>query len=217
MIKEFLPFQTERNDALHLAHRMFQDGIIPDVIYCSMRGGAYMANVISEYYKIACPNRRVMFAAVVAHSYAPTAKGAVGGDKAVVPQVGGDVYVEGWSLPPERLRPDDIVMFIDDIFDSGRTVNALVKMFLERGIERSHIVVAVHDYKCFTCREKPPILPDYWCNKIDVDSEENDKWIHYMSHELSGLTEKELIEHYYSEDASLEEVFRPLYGTLIGS
>lgn len=39
MIKEFLPFNVVRNDALKLAHKMYTDGFIPDVIYCSLRGG----------------------------------------------------------------------------------------------------------------------------------------------------------------------------------
>ena len=52
MIKEFLEYETVRNNALKLANKIYKDGFFPDVIYCSLRGGAYMANVISEYYKI---------------------------------------------------------------------------------------------------------------------------------------------------------------------
>ena len=70
MIKEFLPYDVVRNDALKLAYKMYNiDGFVPDVIYCSLRGGAYMANVISEYYKIAHKNHHpVLYAAVVARS-----------------------------------------------------------------------------------------------------------------------------------------------------
>ena len=32
--------------------KFIKDGFIPDVIYVSLRGGAYLANVISEYFKI---------------------------------------------------------------------------------------------------------------------------------------------------------------------
>ena len=59
MIKEFLPYETVRNDALKIAHKIFQDGFIPDVIYASLRGGAYMANVISEYFKI-LPHQEIL-------------------------------------------------------------------------------------------------------------------------------------------------------------
>jgi len=70
MIKEFLPFDVVRNDALKIAHKMYSDGFVPDVIYCSLRGGAYMANVISEYYKLVRKDYHpVLYASVVARSY----------------------------------------------------------------------------------------------------------------------------------------------------
>lgn len=50
--KEFVPYDTIRNNALKLAHRIHTDGFIPDVIYVSLRGGAYLGNIISEYFKI---------------------------------------------------------------------------------------------------------------------------------------------------------------------
>ena len=66
MIKEFLQYDVVRNDALKLAYKMFnEDGFVPDVIYCSLRGGAYMANVISEFYKLVNTGHHpVLYAAV---------------------------------------------------------------------------------------------------------------------------------------------------------
>ena len=52
MRKEFLPYTVVRNNALKMAKRIYDDGFVPDIIYCSLRGGAYMANVISEYFKL---------------------------------------------------------------------------------------------------------------------------------------------------------------------
>ena len=40
MSKEFLPYDTVRNDALKLAHKIYHSGFFPDVIYASLRGGA---------------------------------------------------------------------------------------------------------------------------------------------------------------------------------
>ena len=58
MIKEFLPYDVVRNDALKIAYKIYNEGFIPDVIYCSLRGGAYMANVITInwYAKIFIPS-----------------------------------------------------------------------------------------------------------------------------------------------------------------
>ncbi len=53
MQKEFISCDTIRDTTLKLAHKMYmEDHFVPDIIYASLRGGAYMANVFSEYYKM---------------------------------------------------------------------------------------------------------------------------------------------------------------------
>lgn len=195
MHKEFLPYQTVRNNAIKLADRINREGFAPDVIYVSLRGGAYMGNVISEYFKILRKDRRpVYYAAVVARSYRDI--GAQ--DK---------VRVDGWTYDPAYLRSGDKVLLVDDIYDSGRTVNHLVEIIMEQGIPRSDVRVAVHDYKIRRYVTKQlPVQPDYWCRLHELATPQDDFWIHYMSHELVGLTEEEKKEHYYREDPELTGV-----------
>ena len=70
MHKEFLPYETVRNNALKMAYKIYNDGFVPDVIYVSLRGGAYLANVVSEFFKIVRRDAHpVLYAAVVARSY----------------------------------------------------------------------------------------------------------------------------------------------------
>ncbi len=200
-MKEFLPYDTVRNNALKLAKRIHEDGFIPDVIYVSLRGGAYMGNVISEYFKLVRgTGHPVFYAAVVARSYTDIRQN-------------GAVRVDGWTYSPEHLRSGDKVLLVDDIFDSGMTINHLVGIILEKGIPRSDIKVAVHDYKRFTYKgEALAIQPDYFCRLHEVHSPEEDRWIHYLSHELMGLDGQELREYYYSQDPSLEDVLSILEG-----
>ena len=48
-MKEFITCDMIRDAALKLVYKMHkEDGFVPDVIYDSLRGGAYMANVMSE-------------------------------------------------------------------------------------------------------------------------------------------------------------------------
>jgi len=199
MRKEFLPYNKVRNDALKLAYRIHQDGFVPDIIYVSLRGGAYLGNVISEYFKIIRgEDKPVFYAAVVAHSYTDVSAHE-------------QVRIDGWTYSPEYLRHGDRILLVDDIYDSGRTVNHLVGILLEKGIPREDIKVAVHDYKAAKCRgEELPIRPDYYCRKIEVARPEDDVWIHYMSHELVGLSEEELRAHYYPEDPELQEILKVL-------
>jgi hypoxanthine phosphoribosyltransferase len=202
MNKEFFPYNTERNNALKLAHRIYQDGFIPDVIYVSLRGGAYLGNVISEYFKIIreprTGERPVYYAAVVARSYTDVAQAE-------------RITVEGWTYAPEHLRIGDKVLLVDDIFDSGRTINHLAGIILEKGIPRKDLKIAVHDYKYFYDKpEQLPVQPDYWCRRFDVSVNDEPLWIHYLSHELIGLSQAELEHYYYAEDDELRNVLNVL-------
>jgi hypoxanthine phosphoribosyltransferase len=200
MIKEFIPYDVVRNNALKLAHRIYHSNFVPDVIYVSLRGGAYLGNVISEYFKIVrTDSRPVYYAAVVARSY--TGVGTAD-----------SIKVEGWTYAPEHLRIGDKVLLVDDIFDSGRTINYLANIILEKGIPRHDFKVAVHDYKYFyDKREQLPVQPDFWCRKHDLSIHDEDMWIHYLSHELVGLTIDECEQRYYDQDPTLAEVLDVIF------
>lgn len=196
MSKEFLEPRFVRDNALKLARRIHTDGFVPDVIYVSLRGGAYLGNVISEYFKLVRKGERpVFYAAVVARSYTDI-------------HTSERVMVDGWTYSPEYLRSGDRVLLIDDIFDSGHTVNHLVEIFLEKGIPREDIKIAVHDYKIRTfATEKLPIQPDYWCRRHVVSKPEEDTWVHYLSHELVGLLADETDEN-YGHDPEIAEIIK---------
>jgi hypoxanthine phosphoribosyltransferase len=195
MKKEFLPFDTVRDNALKLASRIYHDGFVPDVIYVSLRGGACIGNVISEYFKIVRRHARpVYYAAVVARSYTGVGKAE-------------KIRVDGWTYSPEHLRVGDKILLVDDIFDTGRTVNYLAEVILDKGIPRTDLKIAVHDYKFFTDKEEQlPIQPDYWCRKHELSIHDEGYWIHYMSHELVGLSESELEKNYFERNPELRDV-----------
>ena len=176
---------------------MHSDGFIPDVIYVLLRGGAYMGNVISEFFKVVhMSDRPVYYAAVTAHSYTDVAKAS-------------RVRIDGWTYSPEHLRVGDKVLLVDDIFDSGKTINSIARVILEKGIPRKDLKIAVHDYKYF--KDKPeqlPIQPDYWCRRQDLSVNDEGTWIHYMSHELVGLSQAEIMDHYYKQDPELKKVMQ---------
>jgi hypoxanthine phosphoribosyltransferase len=195
MKKEFLSYDVVRNNALKMACRIYHEGFVPDVIYVSLRGGAYLGNVISEYFKIVRrEGRPVYYAAVVARSYTGV-------------RAAEEIKVEGWTYAPEHLRIGDKVLLVDDIFDTGRTINYLTGIILEKGIPREDLKIAVHDYKYFYDKTPQlPIQPDYWCRKHVFSINDEDTWIHYMSHELVGLSPEELERYYYAQDPELRNV-----------
>jgi hypoxanthine phosphoribosyltransferase len=205
MKKLFLSYDVVRNNALKMARRIYLDDFVPNVIYVSLRGGVYLGNVISEYFKIIQRKQTpVYYAAVVARSYTGVRESE-------------EVKVEGWTYSPEALRTGDKVLLVDDIFDSGRTINHLAKIIMEKGIPRADLKIAVHDYKYIHDKDKPfPIQPDYWCRKHELSVNDEDLWIHYLSHELIGLNQKELEEYYYASDPELREVLHILHSDMHG-
>jgi hypoxanthine phosphoribosyltransferase len=189
VIKEFISGDTIRDSALKLAHKMYvEDHFIPDIIYASLRGGAYMANVFSEYYKmvrIREKGRPVFYAAVVARSYGYLRSQT-------------NVMVDGWTYSPEHLRSGDRILVVDDIFDTGKTVNALSEIIMQKGIPRDDLKIAVYDYKVplYKKEEPLPIQPDYYCRKHVLERPEDEQWIHYHCHEFLGLTSNEIDQHF---------------------
>lgn len=191
MNKEFVTYDTVRDNALKLGWAIVQSGFLPDVIYVSLRGGAYLGNILSEYFKVwRKGDRPVFYAAVVAHSYTDIRQHTA-------------VRVDGWTYSPEHLRTGDKVLFVDDIFDTGRTINHLVNVILERGIPRQDVKVAVHDYKVFADAVALPIAPDFYCRRHDMATRADDPWIHYLSHELIGLSPEERRHWYIKGDPAM--------------
>lgn len=191
MKKDFVTADSLRTNALILAKQIYDDGFIPDVIYVLLRGGAFLGNIISEFFKIV--NNRgkpVFYAAVVARSYVDFKQHDC-------------VRIDGWTYDPKYLRNGDRVLFVDDIFDTGNTINFLVKHVMKKGVPRELIKIVVHDYRQSPSKERLSVQPDYWCRKITSE----DTWIHYMSHELEGLEKEEIAEQYLKNDPSLAEVF----------
>jgi uncharacterized protein len=199
MTKEFIPYDTVRDNAILLGARIAREFGVPDIVYVSLRGGAALGNILSEYLQLLSPGRKVLYGAVVAKSYHD------------IFSADARVRVEGWTLSPDRLPPGSRILLADDIFDTGRTVNHLVGLFLEQGFHRKDIAVAVHDYKI---REfdtaRPSITPDFWCRRHVVTRPEDDFWLHYLSHELKSLTQDEIVRYYTGGNAGLTEAFRLL-------
>ena len=191
--KEFITQEMIRDASLKLAEKMYkEDGFFPDIIYDSLRGGAYMANVISEYYKIVGKKigKSLLYAAVVARSYGS------------VREHSNHVDIVGWSVSPESLDKNSKVLVVDDIFDTGMTVNELVNALTDVGLKRENIKVAVYDYKIYHYKkdEKLPIQPDYYSRRHDIYKPEDSKWIHYTMHEFIGLSDEEIDKLYEDED-----------------
>ncbi len=198
MSKDFVSPTMLRDNAFKLVHKIYsEDGFVPDIIYTLLRGGAYLANVFSEYYKLVTPykTRPVFYAAVVARSYTDVREQS-------------KVMIDGWTYSPDYLRSGDKILVVDDIFDTGKTINKLGEVLMDKGIPREDLKIAVHDYKYPTYKEHLPLQPDYYCRKHVIASPEEDSWIHYMNHEYIGLKPDEIDAAY--EDPEVRQILKSL-------
>ena len=199
MKREYIPYNTVRDNSLKLAYKIYNSGFTPNVIYVCLRGGAYMGNIISEFFKIIQKDSfPIFYAAVVARSYFTAEKRY-------------NVVVDGWTYNPQYLRFGEKILFVDDIFDSGYTINHLIACILQQGIPRKDVRIAVHDYKIRSyLNATQTITPDYYANSHTIEKPEDDIWIHYLSHEIAGLGCKDLIDFFPGADEEVKIVLNVL-------
>ncbi|WP_024655681.1 phosphoribosyltransferase [Borrelia hispanica] len=190
-MKKFVSYEDIRINGLKLAYKIYKDGFIPDIMYVSLRGGAYLGNIISEFFKFIKLEKPLLYAAVVARSYDVSNKQK-------------KIMIDGWTYDPKYLRAGDNVLFVDDIFDTGRTIIHLREEVLKRGIDSQNVRIAVYDYKE---RGHIDYEPDYYVNKYS-DEEELTTWIHYSNHELIGLSEDEYKLNFVNLDNELLDILK---------
>ena len=201
MKKFFIKADTVRNDAFALAKKLIDEDYIPDIMFVSMRGGAEMGNAMNEFFKFALgKNYKTIFATVVAQSYTDVQKK-------------NDVVFDGWTYEPENVHLSHKVLVVDDICDSGATLKKISEKFRELGFEKDAVRFAVHDYKHFLYDGAASVnfVPDYFCTKHEIKNEEENIWVHYMSHELIGLSHEQFKENYLKEYPELEKIFAGIF------
>jgi len=97
------------------------------------------------------------------------------------------VRVHALDYLVSRLSAEDALLLVDDVFDSGRSLAAVIKE-LQRRCRRNmpeRVRIATVYYK--PERRHGPLKPDYYIH-------ETDRWL-VFPHELQGLTREEILEH----------------------
>lgn len=172
MDKHFITAQELLEDSFRVAHKVYQDGFRPQFIIGIWRGGAPIGIAVQEYFDY----RKVEtdHIAVRTSSYYG------------INQQSKEIKVHGLHYLIENANADDDLLIVDDVFDSGRSVVALIEQIQQqmRLNTPKDIRVACPWYK--PQNNKVNIVPDYF---VHASAE----WL-VFPHELSGLTPEELIE-----------------------
>lgn len=172
MNKTFITAQQLLEDSFRLAAKVFDDGFRPNFIVGIWRGGAPIGIAVQEYFD---------FKKVETDHIAVRTSSYYGID-----QQSKTIKVHGLHYLIENANADDSLLIVDDVFDSGRSVDALVKQI--KALSRRNMP---HDVRIATPYFKPAnnktdIVPDYYIH-------ESDEWL-VFPHEISGLTPDEIIQ-----------------------
>jgi hypothetical protein len=170
--KNYISSQSLLEDSFRLASKVFKDGFRPDFIIGIWRGGAPIGIAVQEFFEY--KNTPTDHIAVRTSSYYG------------INQQSKEIKVHGLHYLIENANAGDSLLIVDDVFDSGRSVEALIKQIemLMRLNTPKEIRIATPWYK--PANNKTDIVPDYFVN-------ESDEWL-VFPHELAGLSKEEIIE-----------------------
>ena len=162
--KAFIRADDLVRDSFELARRIYDSGFVPDVLLVLWRGGTPVGIVIHEF---------LLYKGIDTYHTALKAESYVGIGERVKPRI---EYMESLL---EKVTPASKVLVVDDIFDSGSTMKAVLEL----------LSPAVAEVKIATLYYKPEanttdIAPDFYGCKTD-------RWI-VFPHELLGLSEGEI-------------------------
>lgn len=170
--KLYLTAQGLLEDSFRLAAKVLESGFRPSFIVAIWRGGAPIGMAVQEFLDyFGVPTDHI---AIRTSSY----QGIDGRSS--------EVRIHGTSYLIKNLDFEDRLLIVDDVFDTGRTIRALVEHLREKARLNTpgDIRVAVPYYK--PARNQTDVVPDYYLH-------ETEQWIKFP-YSLEGLPIEEIRE-----------------------
>lgn len=167
--KTFITADELLADSFRLARTILESGFEPTHIVGVWRGGAPIGIAVQEFLEF--KGIKTDHIAIGTSSYRGIGEQS-------------EVHVHGEAYLVDTLNAEDRLLIVDDTFDSGRSVDALLRV-LRAKCRRNF----PHEAKVATIYYKPTlnmtaIQPDYYLH-------ETENWL-VFPHELCGLEESEL-------------------------
>lgn len=170
MEKVYIGAEDLLADSFRLAEKIYKSGFRPNFIVGVWRGGTPVGIAVQEYLD---------FAGVETDHIAIRTSSYYG-----IGQQDKVVRVHGLQYLIDNMNAEDQLLIVDDVFDSGRSIVAILNELKEkcrRNLPET-IRVATPWYK--PGKNNTDIVPDYFVH-------ETEEWL-VFPHELSGLTTDEI-------------------------
>ena len=172
MDKTVLSAQDLLEESIELGIRILESGFRPTMIIAIWRGGTPVGMAVQE---------TLSYAGVEADHIAIRTSSYTGVDERST------VAIHGLNYIIKKICHDDRVLIVDDVFDTGNTIKAVIDELRQRarGNTPEDIRVAVPWFK--PSRNETDLTPEYFLR-------ETDEWL-VFPHELDALTPEELERH----------------------
>ena len=169
MDKTVLSAKDLLTDSFELGIKILESGFEPTLIIAIWRGGAPVGMAVQEV---------LAYCGVESDHIAIRTSSYRGVDDR------GEVAVHGLNYIIKKIRHDDRVLIVDDVFDTGNTIKAVIEEIRRRarGNAPDEIRVAVPWYK--PARNETELVPDFYLR-------ETAEWL-VFPHELDALTPEEM-------------------------
>ena len=173
MEKVFISADSLLHDSMELAVRIVRSGFRPTFLVAVWRGGAPIGITVQEvleYHGIHADH-----IAIRTSSYSG------------IDQQSKTVRVHALDYLVSRLSAEDQLLLVDDVFDSGLSIEAIMHELSSRCRRNMphEVRVATTYYK--PLRNRSALKPDYYVR-------ETNDWL-VFPHELQGLTRQEILDH----------------------
>ena len=171
--KTFISAESLLRDSLELGLQVVRSGFNPSFLVGIWRGGAPIGisvQEVLEYNDIECDH-----IAIRTSSYSGLDKQSA------------TVRVHAVDYLVSQLTFEDRLLLIDDVFDSGRSLEAVISELRKRCRRNlpEQIRIATVYYK--PSRNRSSMKPDYYVRATD-------QWL-VFPHEVQGLTREEILAH----------------------
>ena len=172
--KVYIDTQSLLEDSFRLGARIIQSGFKPSIIIAIWRGGTPIGVAVQEilnYFEISTDH-----IAIRTSSYTSG-----------IDSRRDSIRVHGLNYLIKRIRDRDRLLIVDDVYDTGHTIEAVVTELRQKARRNTprDIRVAVPYYK--PSRNETGRIPDYYLH-------ETERWIKFP-HSLEGLEEEEIRAH----------------------
>lgn len=173
MEKIVLTAQQLLEDSFQLGAKVLESGFEPTLIIAIWRGGTPVGMAVQEL---------IGYCGVEADHIAIRTSSYTGVDER-----GTTVHVHGLNYIVDKISPEDRVLIVDDVFDTGHTICAVIDELSRRTRDNmaDDVRVAVPWFK--PARNQTDRTPEYWVH-------ETADWL-VFPHELDALEPDELRAH----------------------